>query len=154
MEVRILSLDYYMEMPIATVVGTTGNVFRLCLLHRSFLRRHRMGIGSRLQVTETGYFIKVLEATGYPTSPNTTRTIFDTWFNLYNTIKPFVSKRVARILFLYGLQTVDAIGSYRHCVEQIHGIGPVTARRIRTMCNSLLPHEIQGPKKSCLKHRC
>ena len=138
MEVRILSLEWCMEMPIATVVGTTGAVFRICLLHRSFLQRHHLGVGSRLQVSALGFFQKVIEATG-GYKPPATQTVFDAWFVLYPQLTPFVSKRVARILFLHGLQTVDAIGRYRQSVEQIHGIGPVTARRIRAMCTSLSP---------------
>ena len=137
MEVHVLSLDWCLEMPVATVVSTTNAIFRLCLLHRSFLQRHHIGIGSRLQISDTGFFQKVLEATGGATTPPS-RTAFDAWFVLYPQLIPFMSKRVARILFMHGLQTVDAIGRYRQSVEDIHGVGPVAARQIREMCTSLV----------------
>ena len=133
MEVRILSMAWQQEMPIATVVGATGTVFRVCLLHRSFLQRHQVGVGSRLQVSDTGFLLGVIEATGGSTTPATPRTVFDEWFDLYSQLTPFLSKHVARILFLHGFKTVDAIGRYQHSFEKIHGIGPTTERRIRAM---------------------
>ena len=137
MEVRILSMEWQQEMPIATVVGTTGTVFRLCLLHRSFLQRHQIGVGSRLHVSDTGFLLNVIEATGGFTAPATPPTAFDEWFDLYAQLAPFLSKHVARILFLHGLTTVDAIGRSQQSLEKIHGIGPKTERRIRAMCSSL-----------------
>ena len=137
MEVRILSMEWQQEMPIATVVGTTGTVFRMCLLHWSFLQRHQIGVGSRLHVSDTGFLLNVIEATGGSTAPATPPTAFDEWFDLYPQLTPFLSKGVARILFLHGLTTVDAIRRYQQSLENIHGIGPKTERRIREMCSSL-----------------
>ena len=130
-------MEWQQEMPIATVVGTTGTVFRMCLLHQSFLQRHQIGVDSRLHVSDTGFILNVIEATGGSTAP-ATRTAFDEWFDLYPQLVPFLSKHVARILFLHGLKTVDAIGQHQQSVENIHGIGPKTERRIRAMCASLL----------------
>ena len=137
MEVRILQIDWLVEMPIATVT-TTDRVFRISLLHQSFVQRHKLGIGSRLQLSATGFIHHVIEAVGEYTPPEpNTPTIFDKWFLFYQEVEPFLGKRIAQILFRNGIQTVTDIGRHRQLVDQLYGIGPVTTRIIGAMCTTL-----------------
>jgi hypothetical protein len=136
MEVLILEIDWVLDFPIA-IVTDNEVVFRLSLLHRSFVQRHQIGVGTRLQLSTTGFIQQVLESTGGHAPPPKTPDIFDKWFLLYRQMKPFLSRHVSRILFLHGLETISDVVRYQQSVGQIHGIGPVTARSIQKMCSTL-----------------
>ena len=137
MEVHILEIGWLLDFPIA-IVTDNNVIFRLSLMHCSFVQRHQIGVGTRLQLSTAGFIEQVLESTGGHTAPpQMTPDIFDKWFLLYRQMKPFLTRHVSRILFLHGLETLADVVRYQQSVGQIHGIGPVTTRSIQAMCSNL-----------------
>jgi hypothetical protein len=137
MEVLILHIDWFLDLPIATVAAAAQVPFRLSLLHRSFVQRYHITLDTRLCLSTTRFIQKVFVAdtVGYYI-PTPTQTVFDRWFLLRRQLKPFLSPRVCLLLFTHGLETIDDIGRYQS-FSQIHGIGPVMSRKIHAMCSTL-----------------
>jgi hypothetical protein len=137
MDVCVVKIDWHLDIPIATVyVRASGDMMRTCLLHRSFVQRYEIGIGSELQVSTEGCLIRVIQSSGDVVLPNT-NTVFDRWFLFRRQLKPYISHGYARILFVNGIETLRELSNRRASVGQIRGIGPVTATRIQKMFDSM-----------------
>ena len=133
MDVLVIKIDWYLDIPIAKVYAiVSGDISFISLLHRSFVQRHSIGIGSELQLSEEGCIIRVIKSSGDVLLP-TTNTIFDRWFLFRTQLEPHISHGYARILFVSGIETVHELRDRRGSVGQIRGIGPVTTTRIQNM---------------------
>jgi hypothetical protein len=130
--VLVLSIGWYQSMPIATVFNyTAGDSLRVSLLHRSYMLRYGIGIGSELQVSSNGFIVKVLQSAGEVVFPPD-GTVFDSWFLLKHELSPTISPYIVRHLFRGGIRTLADIKRRGESIGQIRGIGPVATKRILT----------------------
>jgi hypothetical protein len=133
MDVLVIEIKWYLDIPIATVYSMiSGAIFSTSLLHRSFVMRYSIGVGSEIHVSEEGYLVRVIQSSGEVILPSM-NTVFDRWFLFKTQLKPYISHGYARIIFLHGIETIQELQDHRASIEQIRGIGPATANRIQSM---------------------
>ena len=105
--------------------GTTD--FDVCVHHRSFVLRHRVGPGSLLSVWRGRCVTRVLRPGHRLRSfPDTTR--FGRWFRFRTLCLP---RPVLRLLFVAGIETWQALEEQQETLVRLKGIGPVTQQRIQ-----------------------
>ena len=132
-QVFVLSIEWHREMPIATVFNyVVDDYVRVSLLHRSYMLRYGIGIGSELQLSSNGFIVKVLKSAGEVILPPE-GTVFDPWFLLKRELSPAISPYIARHLYRGGIRTVSDIKRRGESIGQIRGVGPVTTQRILTV---------------------
>jgi hypothetical protein len=133
MDVLVIEIIWYMDIPIATVYAiVSGDIFCKSLLHRSFVQRHNIGVGSEIQLSDEGCLVRVIKSSGEVLLPKT-NTVFDRWFLFRRQLKPYISHGYARILFTSGIETFNELRDHRSSIGKIRGIGPVTTTRIQNM---------------------
>jgi hypothetical protein len=130
MNALIVSINWDHEIPIATVQAKDG-IFRISLLHRSYMKQNNIGIGSEIMVSNLGYIQHVIKSSGY--TPPVSGDVFDKWFLLQRSLRPYLPNHVIRILFLNGIETLPELKRRHQSVDQLRGIGPVISNRIRSM---------------------
>jgi hypothetical protein len=132
MSVLVIKIDWYLDIPIATISEmVSGDISYKSLMHRSFIQRYNIGVGSIIQLSEEGCIVRVIESSGAKLSR--TNTVFDRWFLFRKQLKPYISHGYAKILFLSGIETVLELRDHMASVGKIRGIGPVTTTRIQNM---------------------
>ena len=133
MDVLVIKIDWYLDVPIATVYSTvSGDILVTNLLHRSVVQRYNIGIGSEIHISEQGMLVRVIKSSGDVIFPPS-NTIFDRWFLFRTQLEPHVSHGYARILFTSGIETVRELHDRGLSIGNIRGIGPVTVARIQSM---------------------
>lgn len=134
----MLQITWKHDLPIAKVYSVVdGAIFRVSLLHRSYQCRYGIGIGSTLRVSMNRFIIHGINPVRHDHQYPNTESVFNRWFLFRKQLKPHLSPSVAKKLFLRGIETVDELRRRVHEVQEIRGIGPVAATRIRQM---LLTH--------------
>jgi hypothetical protein len=137
MEVLVIQIEWHLEMPIATVYSpVSGTILRVALLHRSYVIHNRIGIGTELMLSTNGFIVQVLRSAGDVILPPT-QPVFAKWVAFKRQLAPSISHRVARLLFVNGVETVQDLKRRGMSIGQIPGIGPVTMNRIIAMHASL-----------------
>jgi hypothetical protein len=133
MSVLVIKINWYLDIPIATVYSTvSGGISYLSLLHRSFVQRQKIGVGSEIHVSEEGCLVRVIKSSGQVLLP-TTNTVFDRWFLFKTQLEPYISHGYARILFVSGIETIQELRDRKLSIGKIRGIGPVTSSRIQSL---------------------
>ncbi len=119
MNVLVVAISWDREMPIATVrAGSVGAIFRISLLHRSYMKEHNIGLGSELRVSHQGYIQHIIKSTRY-VGPPAGIDAFDKWFLLKQELHPYLSNHVIRILFLNGIETKSESKIRQTSVDQL-----------------------------------
>jgi hypothetical protein len=136
MDVCVTHVLWHGDMPVATVCESLSRRTRIIsLLHKSFMSRYQIGIGSKLRVSHDGFLLDVLEEKGEVILP-TESTVFTKWFLFKSETTPMISTKVARLLFLNGMETITDVRLHDVSLAKINGIGPVTMGRIQNMIRS------------------
>jgi hypothetical protein len=133
MNVHIVSINWDREIPIATVEANDMTLYRVSLLHRSYMKKHNIGIRSEIRVSHMGFIQYVITSTGYIGAPPVQNDVFDKWFLLQHGLRPYVPNYVIRILFLNGIETLSELKQRHLSVGQLRGIGPVMAKKIHSI---------------------
>lgn len=109
----------------------THQMSEICLLHSTVLERHQIRRGSILRVWKGRYFVScVSQPEGSGVRPPQDQTVFDRWF-VFRQLAPKIPLHILRLLFLSGLETVQALLDQQETIEQIKGIGPSSREKIR-----------------------
>jgi hypothetical protein len=133
MNVLVIKIEWCLDVPVATVYETiSGDISHISLLHRSFVQRYKIGVGSEIRLSESGDNIERVNTEGDTLFPST-NTTFDRWFLFRTQLEPFVSRAYARILFLSGIETLRTLHDRMGFLGHIRGIGPVTVNRVQNM---------------------
>ena len=134
MDVLVIKIDWYVDIPIAKVYNVSGDIFYTSLLHRSFVQRHKIGVGTHLRLQQNNLVERVIKSSGNIQLPETD-SVFDRWFLFRAQLKPYVSG-YTRKLFIGGIESVRELRERRSSVGKIRGIGPVTTMKIHNMLDS------------------
>lgn len=131
--VLVIAIRWHLETPIGTVYAPlSGDITQISLLHQSYLVRYRIGIGSELLISDKGYILQVTRSTKTELKPSA-NTPFDRWFLFRTQLRPYLSRKFARTLFVHGIETLPALQALGQSVGNIRGIGPVTVKHIQEM---------------------
>ena len=143
MQVHVDRIRWMRSVPVAEVTPTGGGPsFPLCLLHRTFLARYGIGVGTLVRISETGLVEAVIQSAGTVEGPSSEQlTEFDAWVAFRTRLSPHLPPRVLLTLFSSGISTYDILEQRKDLLLNIHGIGPATERRIRDILGSNLTTE-------------
>jgi len=134
MDVLVLHIKWVRDIPIAKVYDVVdGTIFRVSLLHRSYMCRYRIGVGTVLRVSSNRFITHVLSVTEHTHYAPSNDAAFDRWFVFRNQVQPYLPLGTARKLFRSGIETIQELQRRVHDVSLIRGIGPVASIRIQQM---------------------
>lgn len=129
--VVVLSVEWCRGFPVGLVRDGRNTPFRLGLVHRVYVSRHRIGPGSVLEVSADGVHI-IRSLRPGDSVAHESGSVFDRWFLVRQTLAPYLPKHIMLTLFRSGLETFSAVADAVGTVLQISGIGPVAQMKIGT----------------------
>lgn len=137
--VQVQSVEWHLGFPLGIVKDMrNGQLFKVGLVHRTFVKRDHIGPGSLLEVSADGiHIIRSVRPGEYLSRSSESSNVFDRWFLFRRILGPYLPKHTMLILFRSGLETVASVVDNVGTVIQIPGIGPVAQAKIRTAVSEI-----------------
>lgn len=137
--VQVQSVEWHLGFPLGSVRDTRdGRLFKVGLVHQTFVNRDHIGPGSLLEVSADGvHIIQSVRPGDYLSRSFESSDVFDRWFLFRRVLGPYLPKHIMFMLFRSGLETITSVMDNVGTVLQIPGIGPVTQAKIRAAISEI-----------------